>query len=164
MIEQDQQQGVPPGTSICKHCERPYKARRSDQQFCGAKCRVYASRPPQNAYNSPTKKRQGVEFFDTAGRLGERLYSQPISERLGFMEGLIQEARQGNTMLREILSNVLLRHPNPVTQRWMFPRSSPAYCTISQAAEYYCKKVWRADVKDVVYCKVSEPPTGEVLD
>ena len=78
------------------------------------------------------------------------------------MKALIDEARAGNTALREILSNWKLRHPNPQTERWLFPRGSPSYCTIAQAAQNYCKKFWHANVADVVYCRVPEPPTGEV--
>ena len=146
----------------CKHCERPYKPHRSDQQFCGAKCRVYASRSTQNALSSPTVARTNAEFFDTARLMGERLYQLPPKERLGHIQSLIADARQGNVQLRNLLSNWKLRRPHPENETWMFPRGSRAYCTIAQAAQNYCKRFWNANVDDVVYCRVSEPPTGEV--
>ncbi len=103
-----------------------------------------------------------MEFFDTARLMGERLYNLPTTERFGHMKALIDEARQGNTQLRELLSNYKLRHPNPTSETWMFPRSNRAYCTIAQAAQNYCGRYWSANVDDVVYGRVPEPPTGEV--
>lgn len=149
------------GFSTCPQCLAQFRFRKS-KTYCRPKCRIYASRPVQNSQNSPTKRRQNLILFDTARLMGERLYSLPPQERLGHMKALIDEARAGNTALREILSNWKLIHPNPQTERWLFPRGSPSYCTIAQAAQNYCKKFWRANVADVVYCRVPEPPTGEV--
>ena len=90
------------------------------------------------------------------------LYSLPPSERLGHMKVLIDEARAGNTQLREILSNHKLLHPDPFGDVWLFYRRSRSYCTIAQAANNYCKRYWKANVSDVVYCRCKEPETGEV--
>ena len=149
-------------TNLCMHCLGPYKARRMGQRFCSNKCRVYHNRPPQNAHSSPTKARESREFFDTAKLMGERLYNLPTTERLGHMQEIIEEARQGNTKLREILSNWKLRNPDPECEVWMYPRRDQSYCTIAQAAQNYCRKFWNANVEDVVYDRVPEPPTGEV--
>lgn len=80
------------------------------------------------------------------------------------MKELIDKARQGDTFLREVLSNLILRRPNPKSDSWMFPWGRRNYCTIAQAAQNYCRKYWRANADDVVYCRVDEPPTGEVFD
>lgn len=156
------------GPATCPHCEREFMPRRKDMRFCHPNCRKAHSRGPQNSRHSRSKARHNAEFFETARRMGETLYSLPPQERLGHMKGLIDEARgsseysrQGNTQLRAILSNHKLIHPNPVSEFWLFPRSSWAYCTIAQAAQRYCKRYWHADVADVVYCRVDEPDTGE---
>lgn len=145
----------------CLHCLKPFKYRKS-KMYCSSNCRVYASRPKQNSQCSPTKRRKNLMFFDKAMRLAETLYSLPPQQRLGYIKNLIDEARAGNTGLREILSNHMLRHPDPNKDRWMFYRSSRAYCTIAQAAQNYCKRYWHQDVSDVVYCRCPEPPTGEM--
>lgn len=148
-------------TFNCLHCLKPFKYRKS-KKYCCSNCRVYACRPKQNSQCSPAKRRKNLILFDTAIRLAEVLYSLPPPKRLGYMKNLIDKAREGDTKLREILSNHILRHPNPTTDRWMFYRGSPSYCTIAQAAHNYCKRFWHEDVSDVVYGRCPEPPTGEV--
>ena len=150
------------GFVTCPQCLNPFVPRRRDMRFCCPTCRKAFSRPIQNARHSRAKARKNAVFFDTARRLGERMYSLPPTERLGFMQQLVEEARQGNTQLRELLSNWKLRHPHPENDSWMFPRGSRAYSTIAQAAQAYCWQFWKANVDDVVYCRVPEPPTGEV--
>lgn len=95
--------------------------------------------------------------------MGETYYRLPPQERLGHMQQLIQEARDGNTQLRELLSNWKLRHLHPENDSWMFPFGRRSYGTIAQEAQSYCRRFWGANVDDVVYDRVPEPPTGEVL-
>jgi uncharacterized C2H2 Zn-finger protein len=144
---------------ICPRCQTVFKSRKG-KVYCSRKCSSHAARLPQNSKDSPSKARKNAEFFDTAKRLSERLYSLPPSERLGFMQGLIEDARGGNTQLREILSNRKLMRPNPITERWMFHRQTWAYLTIAQAANNYCLRFWRTGVANVVYNRVPEPETG----
>jgi len=94
--------------------------------------------------------------------MAERLYSLPPCERWGYLKDLIDEARSGNTKLREILSNYKLLHPHPQNDKWMFPRKSRAYYTIAQAAERYCWFFWGFGVVKVVYNRVPEPDDGVV--
>lgn len=146
----------------CLNCGDPFIPKRKDMKFCKPTCRKAYSRGIQNSAHSPSKARNNAVFFDTARLMGERLYTLHPSERLGHMQQLVEEARQGNTQLRELLSNWKLRHPNPVDETWMFPRGSRSYSTIAQAAQAYCWHFWGANVDDVVYCRVPEPPTGEI--
>ena len=149
------------GLATCPQCETQYPFRKG-KIYCSPNCRKAASRGIQNSRTSKAKARDNYEFFDTARRMGETLYSLPLSQRLGHMKELIDEARAGNTALREILSNYKLRHPNPKDDSWMFPRGHRAYCTIAQAADRYCRKFWGAYVTDVVYNKVPEPDDGQI--
>ena len=77
------------------------------------------------------------------------------------MKELIDEARGGNTKLRNLLSNYYLRHPNK-SDEWLYARGSRQYMTIAQAANAYCWKFWGTHVSDVVYDRCDEPETGEV--
>lgn len=120
------------------------------------------NRTTQNGTESVTKRRHLIHRNDTAMVLAERLYSLPPGERLGYMQDLIQQAREGDTWLREVLSNHRLIKPNPIYDRKLFYRRNLEYCTISQAAQNYCKRYWKANVWEVVHNKVPEPPTGEV--
>ena len=79
------------------------------------------------------------------------------------MQSLIAETRAGNTKLREVLTKQKLLRPNPIEENHLFHRSDPTYCTIIQAAQYYCKRFWKANVADVAYNRVEEPETGEVI-
>lgn len=103
-------------------------------------CRVYANRLLQNAYNSPTKRRKDAELFDAALRIGEALYALPLEQQLGYMQDLIAQAREGNSKLRQILTNRKLLKPNSVNELWLFPNGTPMYCTIAQDAKRYCWK------------------------
>lgn len=146
----------------CLHCGDLFLQRRKDMVFCGGTCRKAHSRAPQNATYSACKARKNAVFFDTARRMGERYYTMPPGERLGYLRDLIAEARSGNTALREILSNWKLLHPHPINETWIFPRGHRNYSTIAQLAQFYCWRYWGANVADVVYCRATEPPTGEV--
>ena len=163
IIEQDFMIGFE-GRRECPNCEDVFKPRRPNMKFCCANCRKAHSRGIRNSQNSKATARENMEFFDTAIRMGNRYYDLPPYERDGYMSELIADARAGNTQLRKILSNWKLLHPNPVDERWMLPRGSWAYGTIAQEAQQYCWKYWGKDVnvRDVVYARIPEPPTGEV--
>jgi len=96
-------------------------------------------------------------------RLAETYYTTPPGLRLGYMKSVVDQARAEPGLLREVLSNWTLLHPNPETERWKFWRGSPEYFTIAQAANRYCLKFWGHGVVDVVNNRCPEPPTGEVF-
>lgn len=159
MQRHDKAQGV--DLTVCPVCGNTFPF-RSNKKTCSARCRVKKNRTTQNGTESLSKRRQLMHRNDTAKMLAEELYSLPPCERLGYIQGLIQRAREGDTWLREVLSNHRLLKPNPIHDRHLFHRRSAEYCTISQAAQNYCKRFWKANVWEVVHNKVPEPPTGEV--
>lgn len=153
---------------ICPNCKLMYSTKRPNQKFCSARCRKNESQKrrraisPVNSANSVTKRRDNMLLFDRAIILGHELYMRPPGQRLGYMKSLIDEARAGNSALRQLLSNQYLLRP-PLSKRWLFHNKSPAaYFTIAQAADRYCRKFWQSGVKKVVYGVAPEPPTGEV--
>ena len=162
VFETDDQNPIPKSKRLCPQCNGAVFGRRN-KIFCTSNCRKRHSEPTRNSYSSPTKRRENSEFFDRALRLAVELYALPPNQRLGFMKDLIDYARLGeDPQLRDILSNYVLLHPHPYNDLHLFPRRSRAYCTIAQAASNYCKRFWRANVRDVVYGRAPEPPTGEV--
>ena len=145
----------------CPNCKAKVSG-RPNKIYCSSNCRKRGTETKRNSQLSPTKRRENLEFFDRALRLAEELYKTPPPQRLEFMRDLIDYARTGeDRVLRNILCNPMLLRPNPYTQRFLFYRRSRVYCTISQAASNYCKRFWRANIKDVVFCKVPQPDTGE---
>ena len=87
----------------------------------------------------------------------------PPAERLGFVKDLIDHARAGgDAQLRDILSNIKLLRPHPLEDRHLFHRRSRSYLTIAQAASRYCRRFWKANLREVGYGRAPEPPTGEV--
>jgi len=146
-------------TCLHCHCEMSYRA---NKKYCSDQCRQYGNRSKQNSQSSPAKARQNYELFDTARLMADRLYDLPPFERLGHMKALIDEARGGNTQLRELLSNFRLRNPSN-NERWLYARGSREYMTIAQAANAYCYRFWGTHVTNVVYDRCDEPEIGEVL-
>ena len=92
------------------------------------------------------------------------LYSTPVERRLGFMADLVRQAREGNPTLRHILTNKYLLYAGADQSRLFYLGRPSCYFTIAQAADRYCRKYWKAGVRDVVYGRVEEPPTGEVME
>ncbi len=93
------------------------------------------------------------------------MYTLPPEERLGYIERIIQLARNGDSpIIRDILTTPKLLKPNP-EERWLFYRKRPSvYCTIAQAANRYTlSSPWRSSVDRVVKGLVPDPATGEVL-
>lgn len=159
-----------PSSTICPVCgeDFPY---RSNKTFCSASCRKASSqrdrrrKQPENAANSRSVRREQHEVFELASRMAETLYNMPPSQRLGYIEEIVQLARSGNCpQVRKILTMPAMIHPNP-DKRHLFLRGCRNYCTISQAADRYCRSSpWNAGVADVVRGNVPEPLTGEVTE
>lgn len=155
--------------ATCANCGKIFARSRPNQIHCSPNCRKAHSQKarrtenPVNSRSSPTKRRRDQEFFERSLRLAEMLYGLPVSERLGFMQELIEEARSGNTALREILTNQYLLKANRDNRRLFHRKCPAAYFTIAQAADRYCRKFWAANIREVVYGLAPEPPTGEII-
>ena len=146
----------------CLHCCSNIEG-RANKQFCSGNCRKRYGEPKNNSQFSLTKRRRNMEFFDRAMRLTEHIYSLPPNERLGCIKYLVDLARSGqDNQLREILCNQYLMKANPFRDKHLFHRKSWRYLTIAQIARNYCKRFWRAKVKDVVYGNANEPDDGLV--
>ena len=52
--------------------------------------------------------------------------------------------------------------PNPKEDLFLFYRRKPHHLTIAQVTARYCKRFWKANVREVVYGRAPQPPTGEV--
>lgn len=158
-----------PSSIVCPECGRDFPY-RSNKKFCSASCRKASSqrerrqRLPANAANSRTIRRDQHEIFDLAMRMAERLYSMSPFARFGYLEEIIQVARNGQCpKTRKILTMPALIRPNP-NNKHLFYRRCPSFCTISQAADIYCRvSPWNAGVAKVVRGEVPEPPTGEII-
>lgn len=159
-----------PTSAFCPVCgtEFPY---RSNKVHCSTSCRKLghkrkaSAKTPANASNSHERRRVQLEKFDLAARLAETLYTTPPAQRLGFMQGLIHSAREGEApKVREVLTCPVFLFPDRDRTSLFFRRCPDAYMTIAQAANAYCWKFWGASVIDVVKGIAPEPDTGEVFD
>ncbi|WP_435669654.1 hypothetical protein [Maritalea sp.] len=154
--------------SICPTCEAEFTPRRSNQKYCSENCRKanYQRKDrltnPKNSWGSPTKRYDNRILFDRTMLMTEKLYSMKPSERLGYIKGLIDEARSGNSDLREILTNKYILGAGPEQMR-LFWRQCRAYPNIVKCANSYCRKFWNAGVIDVVKGIAPEPETGELV-
>ena len=136
---------------------------RPNRVYCSSNCRKRHTEGKRNAALSMAKRRENTELCDRAKRLTEMLYLKPPLERLGFLKDLIDIARAGqDAQLRDILSNQTLIKVSWQEKQRFLHRNNSDYCTIAQAASNYCKRFWKANVRDVVYGRASEPPTGVV--
>ena len=149
--------------ALCEYCDTPFRRRRKDQRYCSDKCRKAAYQDknrkenPVNSTLSPQKWRENYELFDRALRLAEMLYTMPVGERLGFMKGLIDDARHGNVKLKNILLNPAILKARYFDEHMFYKKRPAAYRTIGQAADSYCRRYWGASVRDVLLGKVAEP-------
>ena len=146
----------------CPRCSALVQGRRN-KIYCSSNCRKRHKEIKRNSFTSVSKRRENTEFFYRAVRLSEIYYCTPPAERLGFVKDLIDHARAGgDAQLRDILSNFKLLRPNPKEDLFLFYRRKPHHLTIAQVTARYCKRFWKANVKEVVYGRAPEPPTGEV--
>ncbi len=157
--------------TLCLACGSFFSFRKN-KSYCSARCRKAESKrrerqqTPANAKSSCHKARQQEEKFELALRMAEKLYTSPPEERLGYIEAIIQLARNGDSpIIRDILTTPKLLKPNP-EERWLFHRKQPrAYCTIAQAANRYTLgSPWCTSVDRVVKGLVPDPATGEVFE
>ena len=148
---------------VCQNltCTNTFSPRGNAKKYCSPKCRQYGNRAKQNSLHSPTKARTNYELFETARRMADTLYGLPPFERLGYMKDLIDEARAGNTQLRELLTNYYLRNPPPECD-YLYGQGKYFNYTIAQAANAYCWHFWGTHVNNVVRNKCDDPETGEV--
>ena len=155
------------GQSTCPSCKDEFPPKRRDQIYCRPACRKASfqkgdrKKNPKNSTSSLSKKRDNELFFDIALRLAEMFYTMPPRDRLGFINGLVDAARSGNTKLRHVLTNKVLLKPDLQRKRLFYRRCHLSYLTIAQIAVRFCRHFWSAGVKNVVTFKVPEPPTGE---
>lgn len=157
-----------PSFTTCPKCgeDFPY---RSNKKFCSAQCRKASSqqkcrkKQPANAANSRSIRRDQHEIFELAARMAETMYSMPPFERLGYLEWIIQLAKSGQcSQVRKILTMPAMIYPSP-EEKYLFYRGCRSFCTISQAADRYCRiSPWNAGVAQVVRGEVPNPPTGEI--
>lgn len=155
--------------NTCVACGDSFLPARTNQKYCSRTCQKAfthnASRAIQNSTCSLAKRRKNLELYDLALRLGERYYRADEDQRLGYLNELINQARNEPGLLREVLTNRTLLRPNPDTERWKFWRGLPTKCfTISQLANRFCVRFWGFGVVAVVNNRCPEPPTGEVFE
>jgi hypothetical protein len=150
-------------TKICPKCSDIFIVRRRDAQFCSRKCQRNSSRGPRTIQHSPTERRRNQDHYCRALQLAADLYSTPPNQRLGFIKDLIDAARSNDSQLRSIFTDPKLLFPNRNEPWWFYRRCPSSYCTISQAADRYCRKYMGSGVREVVSPNYSEPETGEVL-
>lgn len=145
---------------FCLRCakEYPYK---SNKKFCSSNCRKRYSEGKVNSRLSPRKRVENMMLLERAQRLGECYYQTKCPERWGFLKELIDLARSGqDNHLRLILSNLSLLKANRHDPSYFFINGKYHNGNIAKIANAYCRRLWSAGVKDVVYNKVEEP--GEV--
>lgn len=161
---------ISPTSCTCRNCGTVFPF-RSNKMFCSKRCRKALSQRerrkalPVNAANYRSIQRDQHEVFELATRMAETLYSIPPFDRLGYLEEVVQLARTGQSpRIRKILTMPTLLRPSPDTKH-LFYRGCRSHCTISQAADRYCRmSPWNAGVVQVVRGEVPDPPTGEIIE
>jgi len=146
---------------ICRHCSVPIIG-RPNKKFCSPNCRKRFSEGTQNSFESREKKKRNYVLFDSAARLAKIYVQHSPFERLGLMQGYILMAREGNTKMREILSNYkLLKTDNDYGNPYKGSRGR-SFGSLAAACERYCRYYWNASAADVVYNRADEPDDGVI--
>lgn len=151
----------------CPHCDTIFVPRRKNQKFCCGKCRKLAhqvkerKKTPRNSRQCREVYRDNIERLESLISLTEAFYATRPDERLGFIKDLVDKARQGDRILRRLLTNKYFSRATYGERRWLFHRKAYTYPNVARAADNYCKRFWKARVEDVVRDNVPEPETGE---
>ena len=78
------------------------------------------------------------------------------------MQNYISMAREGNTKMREMLSNVYLRDSKNDYGNPYKGNRGRSYGSLAAACERYCRYYWNASAADVVYNRADEPDYGVI--
>lgn len=156
--------------ALCPHCGELFQF-RSNKTFCSQKCRkahhkmVMRNDTKATKNNMlPSEQRQNLELRHLNLVLSEKVYTMPPSERMGYVEGVLQVARHSEGgLLSALLANKKYQYPDP-TDLLMFFRCAPkAYKTFPQLCNHYLlNSPWHCYLEHFLK-GVPDPSTGEVL-
>ena len=141
---------------FCKHCSNPING-RPNKKFCSPNCRKRFSEGLRNSCESREKKKRNCVLFDSASRLAEIYFRRPPHERFELMENYISMARDGNSKMREMLSNEYLMNPENEYGNPYKGKRGKSYGSLAAECDGYCRYYWNASAADVVYNKADEP-------
>ena len=145
----------------CPNCGHPISG-RPNKKFCSANCRKRSSEPLQNSYESSEKKKRNLVLFDSASRLAEIYFQKPPIERLALMKDYVTMAREGNTKMREILSNsYLMDKKNDYGNPYKGKRGR-SFGSLAMECEDWCRRFWNSSAADVVRNRRAEPDDGVI--
>jgi hypothetical protein len=147
----------------CAKCETAFAPKREAQRFCSRSCQKHSSRGPRGAAHSAETRARNRVHYDRATWLCYDLHRMPRGRRLGFIAELIEAAREHDGQLRVILTDPKLLGADPHSGIGkQYPDSmNQEVKNIAKAADAYCRAFWGHGVRDVVYKRCVEPPTGE---
>jgi len=157
----------------CPACQTDFVATRKDKRFCSRACQKKSSEnsargPRTNALSSDARQRNR-QHYSLSHSLCETYYNTPPQQRLGYLKGLVDSARepanQQDKAIRNVFTHKALAYPNR-HEKSLFYRSQPyTYCTISELVNRYCKRFLGASSKTVLTSPhFKEPATGEVIE
>lgn len=161
---------VPRSLVACAQCGKPFSNSRRNRRFCEERCRKAAHKAEARARDMreglprPTQVRRTTERVESAENLrtcyvDKLLVSRASANR--FLEELIHAARDGNSKLRDILTNPILRSPeagrakNKLQRRLTFP-------TIGELANSYTWQTWGCSIRDAVEGEKKTPPAPRI--
>ena len=146
---------------FCQHCRIPISG-RPNKKFCSPNCRKRSSEGTQNSLESREKKKRNHVLFDSATRLAKIYFQHSPFERLGLMQNYISMARDGNTKMREMLSNDHLMKPDNDYGNPYKGTRGRSFGSIAAACDRYCRYYWNASAADVVHNRADEPDDGVI--
>lgn len=125
---------------VCPKCEALFTPKRSNQQYCMPSCQKTATRNTSRGTRKAELKADSEKHFERVNRLFEMLYSVPVNERLGVMQGIFSHVPT-DAGLRRILTD-----PNLLSAT---PRADGRK-NIAKAAHAYTQKFFGVSIKAYV--------------
>lgn len=159
--------------SVCPKCGVlfPY---RSNKTYCRTACRKahhkLLMRGPADIGSNrmlPSERRENLELFHLNAVLCERVYTMKPSDRVGYVEDVLQTVRGVRSgLLYRLLSNDKYRYPDRNNVGLFFRNSPKSYKTFPQMCNHYLlNSPWNCYLKDfLVPGLIPEPCTGEVFE
>lgn len=157
-------QDVGSDQSVCANskCRDLFTPDRRNQRYCRPRCQKNATRGSQAADVHHGQRYTNRREWALLKWLNERYYGTRPDERLGLLQGWLDDAREGNTALRRVLSRPEFFTPARDSYAAYFRRCW-AYPPVPMAADFFCIGLRDCRVWEWVNGTAPEPETGEVI-
>lgn len=123
------------GRHRCLRCDCLFVPGRRDKAFCGRSCQQNHSRGSRAGKESADQRRTNELDWDALQRLNLTFYGSPRGKRMELIRSWLDQARQGDTVLRRVLGKPRFR-----LELAAHHKERPAFPSVPRIADIYCRR------------------------